>query len=551
MPTVSKQFFNNKGQIKNYALLSLAYSLIFTLILTLTVLMRFYNEFSLSPLALILYFLPTCFVAALVIFIISLIPKAARFWFSLLAALSFLFILEGNFLAKGLPALDGNISNYINPFRTIVDSLVWLAVIAAALFGSQKLYEKRNTVLLIALVLALAGLGDAYITKRGLPPKLGQMSSREALEGLQFNKDNNVIVFVLDSVSSELAEELFTKDTQLAESFPGFINFTNVIGMYGQTLMAIPSIVSGQYRSQEIRVNHYNKIFGKDSLLIFFQSHDYHVVFSSILGFSSFSSIQRLPGLLDQSARYSNSFFSTHIRDLAIFQYLPYGLKYMFLKSLQHIVPGHIRTGLSSGAATEQAILRAQLKADKAVFAFFHFVGAHPPFLTTSTCSVAEVERSGYQAYYDKGRCAFLQIAGLLNDLKIKKIYDSSTIIILGDHSAGISNSPKLQALPGLAYPMLMLKPKNNSQPLTNTASPVSLSKLASCLKEYVNSDYSLTLEQITSHLSQDKRLFVEHHNDNDDIINYYIDQDYNIQVVTIPVSKSVEDLQPLNSYIP
>ena len=187
--------------------------------------------------------------------------------------------LESGVLSAGLPEINGAYSPELAVVsRGIVDCAVWAVLLAGGLLASRWLLRWGHLVAIGLLVLGLASLFDV---KRDVaaPEKAGAEGGglscgfewqRDVVENFRFSRERNVLVFILDSMPGSLSTDLMKSSPDLAAKFPGFVAFTNNVGMHDCTKRGLPGLMTGRYFDPltSSKAEYPMSIYGDESFLV-------------------------------------------------------------------------------------------------------------------------------------------------------------------------------------------------------------------------------------------------------------------------------------------
>jgi hypothetical protein len=111
---------------------------------------------------------------------------------------------------------------------------------------------------------------------------------------------------------------------------------------------------------------------------------------------------------------------------------------------------------------------------------FVHLMTTHPPPVLAADCTVRSARELTESALQDQARCSIAAVGRLLEALKSHGVYDNSTIVVLGDHGAGLSDSGFV--LGGAASPLLLHKSAHAHGRVTVDASVFPLTRLGTLI---------------------------------------------------------------------
>ncbi|GAB7140861.1 hypothetical protein RsTz2092_08150 [Deferribacterales bacterium RsTz2092] len=489
----------------------------------------------------------------------------------LVSTLCLLALVETGILSVSLPALDGNVDAYSVPSRQILDSLLWVVVIALAVKFRDKIEHNSRYVVIALSIYSLMVAADAYSVHIKRPK--AQITSVDPLQAYNYarlNKENNVIMLLLDCTSQEVVEDVLKNDSELAAKFNGFINFTNNIGTGGFTFQSIPSIATGLYYDVEYMEDHRYRIVGaEESLVNYFNQLNYNWLFVSSATDTVLMPLSSDDSLTEDLSILTKGFIKMRIDYLAKLQAMPYLFKYnaainypsrRFSNTKSVIDPKTIIRNYPQDTMLDdvRAVLEVADTSDKSTFHFYHLLGGHPTLITNSNCSIdrEHPKKLTYQNYYNQVHCALKGTADILQVLRKRDVYDNTTVVMLADHSCKITNISKNTELEEnlLAFPFLMIKLRGGKAPLTDDNTPTSNIIVSKFLKEYEQSGYKMSKQQMDGVMRQDERKMVVNFGNVKSNVSVYggiylVDTNYNVTKISddpVVHKKSTSDLKPL-----
>lgn len=356
--------------------------------------------------------------------------------------------VEGNFLVKNLPPLDGTKVDFgAYPMERLKCIVLWV-VVAAVLFvlwkklGSEKLVKLSGYVALgLFGMLALTSL-----TLRLTTPLKDSTSYDLAFtekDKYTMSMDQNLIIFSLDATSEDAFERVLEKYPEYLEDFSDFTSFDNTLCAYPFTSRALPFTLTGEWFENEEPFQEYqNRSFGESKLLNRLWDEDYSV---GIYLPDYQLSANLYEGRTANGVRQYPHFRSLYLKakmiiKMAGLKYAPWDVKYF-----SYDIPDFNKY---TRVVDEQEYdyydfdswpLYTQLSSenplsttDRKCFKYIHFEGSHVPFSLNNAMERIE------DGTYDEKVASALHITSLyLQRLKEAGVYDNSAIIITTDHGYG------------------------------------------------------------------------------------------------------------------
>jgi hypothetical protein len=449
--------------------------------------------------------------------------------------------------------------------KGVLELLVWLGGLAFALIWPGVL--ERNALLLVFLVLLLQLVSVANGFHQGgpYPPHKatlhGDAQPQESAAGptdrveamLQFSRERNVIVIVLDTLQSDFYAELLT-DPEFAAAVPqGFTYYRNAVAPYPATALSLPSILTSQtpvrqaspaLRSEQMKRSA-PALLARDgwgsSLLTF--SPQYFNCRATILGVDCLSHIAYLAEL--DRARVGAGAAVDRIEDarsmlrLALFRSAPHFLKPRIYDAGIWRVPDPfgarqaldgVDQRIGEKSRRDIAIMRSLIGGATAnspvpTFKLLHLFGVHHPGTLTHQCGWNGIANPEYEKRIssfgrartesiDASRCTLTLVHEFLQVLDQKGVLEASLVFILGDHGRadtpvdlavadppipepqGRSRKPQLvQAMRGL--PLFLMKPVGARGPLQISDAAVSLCDVPNTIREELGMKASFQCESV------------------------------------------------------
>ena len=390
--------------------------------------------------------------------------------------------LECGVMSIGLPELDGNLTGFINHGRSCWNAMVWGIVLLGGFALYKKLKSYIHWIASALLVLILASVFDikSNTGDRGTANSttISPVSQDQVLESVALSSNKNTMVFILDALTTEVAEDVFAKDPALWKKFNGFVLFKNNVGMHICTELGIPGIFTGRYMSEYKSPGDYDRaVFGQDSVLSEYIRDDVPC-FLDIGGFVHYSWTNKVkaspvnPVCPTQPECSSCSPLKLRMKDqqawnvieLCRFKVVPFFLKY-YAYGLS------FRSWPTMQMTNEKSVYEKlkHMSIDsgfRETLHVYHTEGAHAPYLIDRYGDIASGDRICYDAVVEKGWFALSQLGGLLDDFKARGVYDNMFILVVADHGAALAKGNKKisagqrSCSASRPHPMLFVKPR-------------------------------------------------------------------------------------------
>ncbi|MCL2221096.1 MAG: hypothetical protein FWC20_02715 [Oscillospiraceae bacterium] len=357
------------------------------------------------------------------------------------------------FLNSGMIAEAGASPSYsaFTP-ANIINLVIW-AVIALLPIGvwvcmkaAKKNFKVNKAIALIALVIfgmqAVGLVATAASTE--LPPGLEDEANRYVSfdYALRLSEDENIIVFVFDRLDVRLMRETFSEYPHLKDNLYGFTHFENNVSEFFDTLPSMVSMLTQVYYAEgQTLADYWEEAWAKHNVIDTLREHGfvsnlYLDRWSTVGGLSDFESrsdnIRDVPDGFRISLSTRN--FASITARLSLGRISPYLLKNFFLDPVtmgfgyQLVSPAYdmpdVQPSSLWGFYDElflEFVKQNEFSADveDRVFTLIHLNGAHMFGRGSPTSGIAQ---------------NFEILGHFVDNMRELGVFDSSTIIVLGDH---------------------------------------------------------------------------------------------------------------------
>ena len=442
----------------------------------------------------------------------------------LLAFVVYEYLATG-IMTIGFPTLDGESFFFVDRGRRIADCALFFVCFAAGAISFKWIRNYITHICCGLLILMFASLFDVKGEKLpeakeisgpfsdGMCPKL--MVAEKAV----FSESRNVMVFVLDSMTTELFNDIVLNEEGYADTFSGFVSFTDNIGMHYNTAHGVPGILTGKYYSGGSVGAYVASCYSEDSVL--FDYKRMNVPIFAMLGcfdksgyahVGTFGEPERpmdFRGKVKGFAltRRIDGSLSWNLLEIAKFRLTPFVLKSRVMRSMMS------RWKMFDESIVYPFLAVSWITKAPLTFHFYHTVGCHAPYTTLRNgerCQSLE----GYAGAYEKGCFAIGELAKLLNEFKKRGIYDNSFIVVTADHGCFVSKRESAHGVdlkdePGLnkGFPCLAVKPVEASGRIELSSARTTHANIARLLREVASRQ--LAKDEVVDVLTASgKRLF-------------------------------------------
>ena len=438
--------------------------------------------------------------------------------------------LEVGLLSLGAPPFIGDLGYYDDGWLMGRDIIVLEAVFMGAMALYVRLRRFFPWMVLALFVMSAAALLDSSLGRQAIwrePVDANYVCAREEVPfKVKYSSRKNVIVLVLDSVTSEAARDAALGDDHIASAFDGFTAYCGNLGTQFQTDTATVSMFTGETYKGKADKAQVSKFMAKagerGSLLLDFIDSPYNVYSmakASVYGQGLAKDIDEQPTAPIDGAVCENSLFwrprgmlSMSVFNLSVFRMTPFVLKPLMFK---WVCPFY---GFAEEAYVYPEFRSAPVVDTAGTFLFCHTWGAHIPHDVSSDGSRHGPVGMSYTANLNHVRSVFSEVVKTLSAFNDKGIYDCSTVLVIADHGAHVKYDakhfdPREDALPPVAFPMLWVKPANSHGPIVfDETTPTTHANLYKVLKNLKDRD--MGAEEIASMLHADRRMFIRQTHD-------------------------------------
>lgn len=401
--------------------------------------------------------------------------------------------IQGNFLVKNLPGLDGTQpvwKDYISEdIKTII---VWgvvstIVIAFAVKFKSQKLRSAISIVSVCIFLMIAVTLVTVVLTTK-VTDKDYEMVVTDKDE-FEMSSDTNFIILLLDAMEGGTYDEVAQNHPEYAEIMRDFTYYDNTVCGYTFTKQSIPFILSGIWYENERPFADY------------------------------------------ATDAYTNSPFLTKLSQKG-YKYAPFILKRFCMVGTQDFEdfrtnPDDCETFSYDNEVFYNAVKNSEMtKTDDKTFKFIHIWGAHVPFVFDK-----DMNRIEDGTYAQNVEACMTMTDAYLKKLKENGVYDNSVIIVMADHGYGLSYGPRNRQ-----HPVLFIKGKNESHDYTVSEAPISYDDLQEAYSRLLD---GATGEDVFDYKEGDERqrryLYFEY--EHEEILEEYFQEGYAGDLDTLKAS--------------
>ena len=396
--------------------------------------------------------------------------------------------IQTMFLNKNLDQIGATLNGYV-PTKDIITKnfFVWLIIILICLAILIKANNNWKTPVFLTSFILLATQGVAYGTLFISAPaeSLEYVSSDYSLSGEEqytVSSQENIIVFVLDTLSNELFAIAEQKYPELTDSLSDFTYYTNTDCNYVGTFPSIMHILTGADYDGSQKINDWlhNTWTSENTTRYYNSLHNAgykinaYLTEPTLLYGSGASSIiaDKLDNLTDSTQNISinhNLLYKT-LLEMSCYRFMPdYFKPYFDVPNAQYAgivsYPDNIINYANSDFYADLTKKGLSLNNDNKYVIFYHLNGVHE-LINDENCIRIDASNGTIENTI-KG--IWLMLNEYLLQLQELDAYDNSTIIITADHGT--------RAYPQSVFFIKHANEHHDSMQITNA--PISLDELA------------------------------------------------------------------------
>lgn len=460
------------------------------------------GEFSFGVSAVTTYALLGCGGLFLLLSIVMLLLARRKAFYAFCAVAFSLGLgcyVQYNFLNPAFASLDGSPIDW-SAFATqgILSAVFWLVCLAASIFLAYR-FKDKCLLFLKGIALFVVGIEVATVVTLVVTTPPHQLSSFSVTKAdLLDVSDENIVVFVLDTVDESLFQELRQTAPELSNAkLENFVSFTNCISGGSPTIFGLPLLLTGQpydpadYEQMPGHYDDYLKAsFNKCDLYRDLAGNGYRIGL-----YTEAMYLQGCPEDLVENLGYGSWMvgdkvgFARTLYKFCAFLTAPQQLKPAFwcyteefskLVTLKDYEGGVYTCSSANDYEVYQQIAGEGLSytPGEKNFRFYHLMGCHDPYDLDENMNF-----SNTSSLEQKTRGEFMTVMTYIDQLKALGVYDNTTVVITADHGNRHEQA--------YAHPMVLVKPRNYHAAFSQVDTPVQFMQFPATLASQFMSDYS------------------------------------------------------------
>lgn len=417
--------------------------------------------------------------------------KNIVFCTSIIFAIALGIYVQSNFLNPKLPSLDGTEINWmLYQKENRISLCCWVLCIiilpVCALIMERKTEKiMKYTAYFLSAVQLMSLLVLIYANR------LDEQAHYDFTKTGEFSigHESNILLFVVDAVQADAMEEYLTSDAYLEDWLENFTFFDNSVSGGAPTSLAFPLLLTGvEYDPEQPLEEYMTEIWDETLLYNDLRDHNYDVRF-----YTEGTSISDYPKGMIANFIYNGGVgidnyleFSSRLYQLANFYCLPQCVKEYFWLTTDDF-KGSIAYS-NNGYKVDDVRFYEDLQSASYIskdyersFRLYHLCGVHKPY--TINENVENVEKNSVTEQQVLAGDMKI-IHKYIEYLKTAGLYESSTIMIMGDHGrheAGCIED----------NPAVLIKLPGESHALAHSSSPIHFRNIVATIARSVVEDYS------------------------------------------------------------
>lgn len=468
-----------------------------------------------------------CLICVISILVLALLIKLNEkvYWLGIM--LYFIFFIglyfQGNFLAGGLPSLDGGTIDWsLYSSERMKSVILWIIVSGVIFFPFWRL-ERRVFASLVRVVcicmtlMFCVTLTTLALTNQGFAKKPSMSMTTKNM--FRMSNDTNFIILMLDAVDGQAMAELLQINPEYENIFTDFTFYNNVVAAYPYTKHSIPYIFSGEWFENETEFREYEvEAYASSPFLSTMEERGYCMsVYDEELLLND-EGMGRFENMLSNKRGIDDKWAFVRWQMLMVaFKYAPYDLKrFSFVNpnafNNLKIVPDGETLFDPTNAAFYDLLINEEISyTEQKCFKFIHIGGGHVPFIYNENVEVIPEESGTYE---DNLKACLTIVREYLSELSESDVYDNSVIIVMSDHGYNWLDAH------GRQNPIMFVKGIDEKHDFSISDAPISFEDLQEAyqrLLDGANSDQIFDWESGT----QRERRFLFHE---------YLKEDYMVE---------------------
>lgn len=420
-------------------------------------------------------------IAALIFLTVFLLPKKLK-----LIAISLVFsatvglYIQGNFLTKGYPSLNGEAIPWGQMYgKGIINTIIWIVVFAlpiVIMFFKKDVFKsaiKFASIVIIGLeIVTLSTMLFTTDLSKNTPNVDKIYFSTE--NQFNFSKKENIIMIVSDTFESNYLERALTEFPELKKDLTDFTYYPDTTGVSTMSYLSMATLMTGSiYPTKGDLYDGMNTCYEDTSFFSSMHKNKFDVNYYTDSAYVSKKLFKNVDNV--KSERVSTNVKSikrvtTLLYKFSFFKYAPHFVKPIFVIDTAEFGKAQEDSGYPTYVFDDKKFLaqsKTQMKSDakKRQYSLFHLAGIHAPHNADRNLEFIEHDHnvSYNDRRYEQSLGQIKILKEFIQQLKDKNLYDNTTLIYTADH--GHQNR---------FNPVFMIKPKDEHSEFKQSTAPIS-----------------------------------------------------------------------------
>ena len=401
------------------------------------------NEFWFDIVDLVIYIVAFFLLTLAICIVTGLLVKRRRFiCISLFFGTGLALYLQANFLNGNMGLLNGTEVDWCASWgKVILNSGIWIACIAVPIllyhFAKKSWHEMLVVISIIVIGMQTAAVVSLCISA----PRNEKNFHMITDEMFTLSKDENIIVFVLDTMDARFFEDYIMNDPRYTDQFKDFTFFNDTVSGGAPTAYGMPLLLTGTYYEGKPYEEYIDTAYENVNLYKKLKKNNYDVRLYTENKYVSESTLMQYIDNASDAIELTIDFplgLARQLYRLVGYKYFPILIKNKFSVDSESFNKFQGESERNPYLIDDANFIQKFRKKGITIqdyqkaFRLYHMFGAHPYFT---------LDENGH--YNKKGTSLEEQIHGVFNllceyidELKKENIYENSTILVLADHGA-------------------------------------------------------------------------------------------------------------------
>ena len=454
-----------------------------------------------------------CLFACLLVYRVSS-TKVRQYWLIFLMGFMLLSWLQSHVILWDYGLLDGRSIDWTQKmWRGSIDLVIWCAGFAVLFKWAKNRIPLLTGVCITVFVMQLSSVVLAVVQQRTNLSPASNFNDQQHLQKIHdFSKDRNVIHIIVDGFQADVFDDLINNKMLGADyrkTFSGFTYYKENLGIFPYTRFAVPGFLGADvYNNKQTKDGFVDQVLGGNNILNLAKQQGYDLDIASGSGYFiqkyALTKHDHIYNLDNDIAINPVLKESASLIDLAMFRFLPHYAKPLIYRNQNWLISDLLygKRNLNHQYFKHTRFLHSlianiRLNRERPVYKYIHVMTAHNPMVVDSRCEYAgstsfmKRETLTYQS-----KCSMDTLSVLLQRFKEVGIYDSSLIVIQGDHGGWVGNfrdGPKIRFgggkqgedwIKSLASPLLAIKKPGAQGELVTSSQHTSLLQLPNTIAD-------------------------------------------------------------------